>query len=515
MSTMSRRKFVIQSLPTAAVLTVSARAFAQGSSLDKAKAGATAKNSSGVPSWHYTTLVETGVAIRSRKLSPVELTEALLERIARVDPLLHSYALVTADLALSQARRAETEIAAGRYRGPLHGVPIAVKDICDTAGIPTAAGMSIRAKHAPNSDATVVKRLADAGAVLLGKVQLTEAAFAKHHPAVTVPRNPWNSDYYAGASSSGSGVATAAGLAFGTLASDTGGSIRFPASANGVTGFKPTWGRVSRYGVFPLAPTLDHIGPITRSAADAGAMLGVIAGFDPNDPTTLAAPVPDYLANLDEGVRGRRIGIDASYNEVGVDTDIVRMLRETRRVLEALGASMKEVKLPDPAAVTAAWGSYAGVETSLVHAATYPSRASEYGPAVSGSIAGLIEHGRTVTAAELMKHHYARLAFSGALAALFTEIDLLLIPTQPLADFTLAREAELFTQPEELSAFLRFVAPFDMSGSPTITLPGGFTKKGLPLSFQFVGRHLDEALLVRAGHAYQQATDWHRKHPQP
>jgi amidase len=514
MPAMSRRKFITQSVPAATALTMSARAFAQGSSLDKTEAGTTAKNSSAVPNWHYTTLVEAGAAIRSRKLSPVELTEALLERIARVDPLLHSYALVTADLALSQARRAETEIAAGRHRGPLHGVPIAVKDICDTAGIVTAAGTTIRAKYVPNFDATVVKRLADAGAVLLGKVQLTEAAFAKHHPAVTVPRNPWNSDYYAGASSSGSGVATAAGLAFGTLASDTGGSIRFPASANGVTGFKPTWGRVSRYGVFPLAPTLDHIGPITRSAADAGAMLGAIAGFDPNDPTTLAAPVPDYLANLDEGVRGRRIGIDPSYNEVGVDTDIVGMLRETRRVLETLGASTKEVKLPDPTAVTAGWGSYAGVETNIVHASTYPSRSSEYGPPIGGSIAGLIEHGRTVTAAELMKHHYARLAFSGALAALFTEIDLLLIPTQPLTDFTIAQEAKLFTQAEELSAFIRFVAPFDMSGSPTLILPGGFTKKGLPLSFQLVGRHLDEALLVRAGHAYQQATDWHRKHPQ-
>jgi amidase len=244
-------------------------------------------------------------------------------------------------------------------------------------------------------------------------------------------------------------------------------------------------------------------------------MLGVIAGLDPNDPTTLAAPAPDYLADLEGSIRGLRIGIDPSYNETGVDAEIVRALREARRILEERGATIREVRVPDTEAVTAAWGSYSGVEAGIVHAATYPSRASEYGPAVGGTIAGLIEHGRTVTAGDLMKIHYARLAFSGALATLFSDIDLLLIPTQPLADFTVEREAELFMSPDELNAFIRFAAPFDMSGSPTITLPGGFTPKGLPLSFQIVGRHLDETLLVRAGHAYQQATDWHRKHPLP
>jgi amidase len=462
---------------------------------------------------HYATLLEIASAIRSRKVSPVELARAMLDRIARLDPALHSYATVTAELALRQAEAAEADIAKGNHRGPLHGVPIAVKDICNTAGIVTAAGMPIHARYVPEFDATVVKRLADAGAVLLGKLQLTEGAFAKHHPAVTAPSNPWNAAYYAGASSSGSGVATAAGLAFGSIASDTGGSIRFPASANGVTGLKPTWGRVSRHGVFALSPSLDHIGPMTRSASDAGAMLGAIAGLDPNDPTTLAAPVPDYLADLDKGVQGLRIGIDPAYNETGVDAEIVEALDDARRVLEGQGATIREVKLPDHLAVTAAWGSYAGVEAAVAHAATYPSRASEYGPAESGAIAGLIEHGRTVTAVDLMKLHHARLAFGGALATLLADIDLLLIPTQPLADFTIAGEAELFTLPDELTAFLRFAAPFDMSGNPTLTLPGGFTAKGLPLSFQFIGRHLDEALLVRAGHAYQQATDWHRRHP--
>ncbi|MGY4572062.1 amidase [Bradyrhizobium sp. USDA 3256] len=461
----------------------------------------------------YGSLLETADAIKARKLSPVELTKTMLDRIARLDPSLHSYATVTTDLALVQARKAEADIAAGRYRSRLHGIPVAVKDIYNTAGIVTSAGMPINFGNKPEFDATVVKRLADAGAVLLGKLQLTEGVFAKHHPSVAVPKNPWNADYYAGASSSGSGVATAAGLTFGALGSDTGGSIRYPASANGVTGLKPTWGRVSRYGVFPLAPTMDHVGPLTRSAADAGAILGIIAGHDVNDPTTLIDPVPDYLADLSKGVRGLRVGIDPSYNEKGVDEDIVRALRETRRALQDLGATVREVKLPDYRGVTAGWGTLAGVEAAMAHSATYPSRSAEYGPPVSGSIAGLIEYGRTITATDLMKVTYDRLNFSGALAALFGDIDLLLIPTQPLADFSIRQEAELFTKPAELSDFLRFAAPFDMSGNPTLTMPNGFTAKGLPLSFQLVSRRLDEGLLVRAGSAFQHATDWHRRHP--
>ena len=224
----------------------------------------------------------------------MELTQAMLDRIESLDARMHAYAKVTPELALDQARKAEAEIMQRRYRGALHGVPIALKDLCYTKGIPTAAGMPIHRDFRPTYDGTVVRRLNDAGAVCLGKLQLTEGAFADHHPSVVPPVNPWHPDHWSGASSSGSGVATAAGLCFGSLGSDTGGSIRFPSAACGVTGLKPTWGRVSRYGVFELAASLDHLGPMCRWAADTGIMLGAIAGADTDDPTASQAPAPDY-----------------------------------------------------------------------------------------------------------------------------------------------------------------------------------------------------------------------------
>ncbi len=227
------------------------------------------------------------------------MTKAELDRIATLDPKLKSYATVMADSAMAQAKQAEAEIGRGEVKGPLHGVPLAIKDLCWTTKAPTAGGMTIYSDHVPTEDATVVKRLSDAGAVILGKLQLTEGAYADHHPKITPPRNPWNADAWPGASSSGSGVATAAGLCYGSLGSDTGGSIRFPSAANGVTGLKPTWGRVSRYGVFELAASLDHIGPMARSAADCGAILGAIAGEDSKDTTTLPGAPPDYLSGVD------------------------------------------------------------------------------------------------------------------------------------------------------------------------------------------------------------------------
>ena len=459
--------------------------------------------------WHYLELLDIARRIQAREISSVDATRAQLERIRKLDGQLKSYATLMADSALADAARADAEIAKGQIRGPMHGAPIAVKDLCWTQGVPTAAGMTIYADFKPDQDATVVKRLRAAGTVILGKLQLTEGAYADHHPKIAPPVNPWNAAHWSGASSSGSGVATAAGLCYGSLGSDTGGSIRFPSAANGLTGIKPTWGRVSRFGVFELAATLDHIGPMARSAADAGALLGAIAGPDANDPTAVQLPVPSYLAGMTRGLRGLRIGVDAAWNSTSVDAATRAVMADALRVVTELGGDLREVKFPNPEQMITDWFPLCGVETAVAHEATYPQRKSEYGP----GLAGLIDLGLAQRGVDYQKIVLNRRAFSGRVAALFEGIDLLLIPTTAAASPTLAQMAGLATDADLLQALLRYTCPFDMTGSPTITLPGGFTSTGTPIAFQFVARHFEEDLLVRAGWHYQQATDWHRRHP--
>jgi amidase len=458
---------------------------------------------------HYLDLLETAHLLQTRALSPVELTRAMLARIEALDARLHAYARVTPELALAQAQQAERDIMARRYLGPLHGIPIGLKDLCYTAGIPTAAGMPLHRDFVPAFDGTVVRRLYAAGAVCLGKLQLTEGAFADHHPAITVPVNPWHPAHWSGASSSGSGVATAAGLAFATLGSDTGGSIRFPCAANGVTGLKPTWGRVSRYGAFELAASLDHIGPMCRTAADCGVVLQAIAGADPNDPTASQAPVPDYLRGNERDLRGLRLGVDQRYISEGVEALVVASVRDAIQALTALGAEVRSVRVPDVEAVLRDWAPNCAVETAVAHERTFPSRRTEYGP----GLAGLLDSARNVSALDYQKILLRRRDFAGRLAALFQGIDLLIIPAQNIASPTLAQMATLGQDPAALLALMRFTSPFDMSGSPTITLPCGFTPKRTPIALQLVSRHMEEDLLVRAGRAYQRETRWHLTFP--
>jgi len=292
------------------------------------------------------TLTGLSEQIRTKSISPVEVTHHLLDRISEYDRSLASYITVTADPALKQASVAEKEICSGRWRGPLHGVPIALKDLISKKGVATTAGMSLYKAHVPDFDATVVERLSQAGAVFLGKLKTTEGALFNHHPSIVPPRNPWNIDYWPGASSSGPGVAVAAGLSFAALATDTGGSIRVPSGCCGLTGIKPTWGRVSRFGVFPLANSLDCVGPIARSAMDAAAILGVIAGSDPSDPTTLKVSVPSYLNRLEDDIRGLRIGINRSFATEGVHAEVANALIETEATFIGLGADVREIAVP-------------------------------------------------------------------------------------------------------------------------------------------------------------------------
>ena len=458
---------------------------------------------------HYASLTSVSDLIHRRKLSPVEAVEAMLARIDRLDGRYRSYGAVLAERARERARAAESEIARGLWRGPLHGVPIAVKDLCNTTFAPTAAGTTIFKDYIPSFNATVVDRLEQAGAVILGKLRMTEGAYTSHHPQAPIPLNPWNADYWVGSSSTGSGVATSLGLCFGSLGSDTGGSIRFPCATCGLTGVKPTWGRVSRHGVFPLAESLDHVGPMTRSAADCAAMLGAIAGHDEHDATTYSTPASDYLETLGDGVRGLKIGVDRAYATDGVDRQVVAAYDDALRAFAALNARVRDVRFPPYKELVSRWIAMCSVETAAAHRATYPARKSEYGP----DLAALIDQGLATTGVDIADILMQRIAFSRRLADVFDEVDVLLIPTMPVPIPSLAQMNAYGEDPDVLLGILRFTAPFNFSGSPTVTLPNGIDAAGMPLSMQVVGPHLSEDVLLRVAQAFQNVTDWHMRRP--
>ena len=432
----------------------------------------------------------------------------MLGRIEALDGDLKSYATLMSESALASAREAEQQIAAGNCRGGLHGVPIAVKDLCFTAGVPTMGGTRVLRDFVPDFDGTVVRKLKEAGAVILGKLNTTEGAMGGYNPEFKVPVNPWGADRWPGASSSGSGVATSAGLCFGSLGSDTGGSIRFPAASCGIVGIKPTWGRVSRYGVLALAESLDHVGPMTRSAADAGIMLQAIAGHDPRDSTSLTAPVPDMLAGMGRGVRGIRIGFDEKYISDEVDDEQAAAVLEGARILENLGAELTPVSMPDTTPYCEAWVVLCSVEAAAAHRVTFPSRADEYGP----WFRDWLELGLSYSASEYAVAHHQRLACNGALAEVFDGVDVLVCPSTNGPAHRFAPEAAYGPMGTFDGSIGRFTMPFDFNGAPTISLPCGLNSEGIPLSIQFVGKHLTEPLLVQVGHAYENAAG-HRLRP--
>ena len=458
---------------------------------------------------HYMEIAELGSLLRAGELSSREITTALLERIAAVDGSLHSYAAVSPQTAIEDAVRADEELSRGRWRGPLHGVPIAIKDNCWTRGGVTANGMAIHGDFRPAEDATVVRRLREAGAVIVGKSQLTEGAYSDYHPSVTAPVNPWHADYWTGISSSGSAVATAAGLCFGALGTDTGGSIRWPSAANGITGIKPTWGRVSRHGVFELAASLDHVGTLARSAVDAGVMLAAIAGHDPLDPTSSLNVVPDYPQAANEGVHGLRVGIDVNWNTYDVDAPVQRMVEAAVQTFRSLGAQIVAVNLPDATAVIADWVPNCAVEAAVAHEVTFERHADSYGPV----LASVIAHGREVSGTNYQKILLRRREFTGRLCSVLSRVDVLLTPVQPLEPLTLAVISTLGEQPDLITRLQRYTCPFDMSGHPTITLPAGLSEHGLPMGVQLIAPFMREAELIRAGAAFQAGTRWHQLRP--
>ncbi len=470
---------------------------------------------------YYRSLAEVARLIETKEISPIELTQMMLDRIESLDVRLHSYATVMADHALAAARAAEREIQSGSYRGTLHGVPIAVKDLCYMQGVPTRGGLQVLSGLVPDFDATVVSKLEMAGAVLLGKLNLTEGAMVGYHRNFDIPVNPWGEELWAGVSSSGSGVATAAGLCFASLGTDTGGSIRFPAMANGIVGLKPTYGLVSRYGVLPLAESLDHVGPMTRSVADAAIVLGAIAGFDPKDPTSLKTPVPNMLGELRRGVEGIRIGFDRAYALDGVDPGLARAVETAVEEFERLGAEVVSVQVPDLTEALAAWPVICAAEAVEAHRENYPSRADEYGEYFREFLA----MGVGIGDAELANARQARVEFSDRFRAVLSSVDAVVSPAAG-TPFEVAPGLQYGSMTEWNQARAQrhqslgiekaptsFTFPHDFAGTPGLALPCGFSEEGLPYTMQLSGSRLSEALLCRIGCAYEEATEWSGRHP--
>jgi amidase len=446
-------------------------------------------------------------AIKAGELSPVTLTESMLARIAALNPTLKAFNTVTAEQALAQAQAAELEINSGNYRGPLHGIPVGLKDLLQTKGIRTTVSSKILQDWIPDSNATVVDKLEAAGAISLGKLNMTEFALSGYHPDLEAPVNPWNPDHWPGVSSSGSGVATAARLCCAAIGTDTGGSIRLPSAANGVVGIKPTYGRVSRHNAFPLSESLDHIGPLAGSVEDAALVLNAIAGYDIEDPTSLNIAAEDFTAGIGREIEGLRIGIDANYN-AQVDPEVGNALQAVATLLAGLGAEIIEVDVTGIEEGADYWYTLTGVEAAHHHCAFYPQRADEYGPVFRG----LLEHGISRSGEEVSRAYTARRRVRQIMNRTFAQMDMLLCPSlagpaPALEDFP----PQLIMPAEAVGPVVLYQAPFNFSGSPTISVPMGFSTSGLPLSLQLVGRHCEEALLVQVAAAYEQATEWHQQ----
>ena len=457
----------------------------------------------------YLSIHELATQLRAGKLSSVEVTRCILDRVHRMNPRLHAYLTVLDESALRSATQADEEIRAGRWRGPLHGVPIAVKDLCRTKGVLTTCASRVLRDWRPDSSATVVERLEAAGAVLVGKLNLTEFAVFWYHPEMPVPLNPWDAALWPGASSSGSGVATSAALCFASIGTDTGGSIRFPSAACGIVGLKPTWGRVSRHGVFPLAESLDHIGPMTRSVADAALVLGIIAGRDAADETSLSAPVEDYAAALDRGVKGIRIGVDEKYIAAEASPEMATAVLDAVRILERLGGRVAKVALPDVAPAIAALTTICTAGAAAAHELTYPAKSSEYGP----GFRSFLEMGATVRGQDYAKAQIVREGFANRFQELFDQVDVVACPSMSVASLPATGMPPDARASTGSNSLLHFTAPFNLSRNPTLSQPCGQSPAGPPPSLQLIGRHLGEATLIQTGAAYERATEWHKQRP--
>ncbi|HJS73583.1 MAG TPA: amidase [Vicinamibacteria bacterium] len=454
--------------------------------------------------------------VRTKEVSPVEITDAFLARIDQLNPKLNAFITVTADEARLRAHEAEREIASGSYRGPLHGIPYAPKDILATRGIRTTNGSRVTPDWVPDYESTITERLRAAGAVLLGKLNLLEFAMGSGVLSGFGPsRNPWHLDYSPSGSSSGSGTALAAYLTPLSIGTDTGGSIRAPAAACGIVGLKQTYGRVSRYGVTTLSWTLDHAGPMTKTVADAAVMLRIIAGPDPKDPTTSSELVPDYAGALASGVKGLRIGVPKSYFFEAASAEVDGAVRAAVSVLATLGANVVEVDVPHAELAGSAGWIVAMAEASAFHEKRLRETPELFDPLVRERL----EVAKFYSATDYIKALRVRTLLQNEMARVFEICDVMAVPGSTSVASKLDDEAAARSdvKPGSTSPAFRGGNTFlgNMTGLPAITIPCGFTQgpPPLPISIQFYGKPFDEAAILRAAHAYESATDWHRRKP--
>jgi aspartyl-tRNA(Asn)/glutamyl-tRNA(Gln) amidotransferase subunit A len=461
---------------------------------------------------HELGISELGPLLRERKVSASELTEAYLERIERLDPQLNSYIRVMGDEARAAAQGADTEIGRGDWRGSLHGVPLGIKDLFDVAGVPCTMGSSILRDNVPTEDATLVRLLKEAGAVILGKHNLHEFAFGitSENPHYGVVRNPWNLERVPGGSSGGTAAAVAGGLCAGGIGSDTGASIRAPASWCGIVGLKPTYGRVSKAGGLPLAWSLDHAGPLARSVADCAALLQAIAGPDPRDPSASHEAVPDFSAELEAGVRGLRLGVPREHFFELVEPEVERAVRGAIATLEGLGARVEEISLPHATHAQAAGNVIMSSEAAAWHEGWLRERSADYGSDVVQRIRG----GLLVHATEYLRSQQLRTLVQRDFAAAFARVDIVLGPTMPLVAPAIGKTFEpsgaFNLAPRGIAN--RLTIPCNLSGMPAASVPCGFVED-LPVGLQIMGPAFAESLVLRVARAYEAATTWHTARP--
>ena len=461
----------------------------------------------------YMSAGELSRLIRDRQVSPVEVIDAHLARIEATEPTLNSFITLLPDHAREAARRAEAQIQAGNYRGPLHGIPVGLKDLFNTAGVRTTSGSRILDNFVPTEDCTVAARFQQAGAILLGKLNMHQFAYGPTGENFDYGHmhNPWNPELVTGGSSGGSGSAAAAGQCTITMGSDTGGSVRIPAALCGIVGLKPTYGLVSRAGLTPLSWRLDHPGPMVRTVEDAAISMNAIAGHDPADPATTTRTIPDYTAALTGSVEGLRIGIVREYFEAPLDSEVETAVRAAIAQLSELGATVTEVSLPMFADAQAISGTILMSEAAAYHR----DLLAKDGDKLTPSVRLRLEAGLFVTAADYLKAQQARSRFNYEMSQLFQEVDLLAGPSEPItAPPILAAEVPIGDRTVgTVGALTQYTRPYNISGTPAISVPCGFSQAGMPMGLQLAGRAFEDATVLRAAHAYEQSTDWHRQRP--